>query len=65
MRSLALSQVSILASTTFHSDSQRPIPQVSVLPLGIRTRIVHPIFVGVSPLCYINWVISTSFFHWS
>ena len=42
-------RVSINASTTFHSVSNRPMTLVLVLPFGIRTIIVHPNSWGVSP----------------
>ena len=51
---LSLSQVSMIASTNFHNDSNRPIPRVSVLPLGISTSIFHPIYVIISPLFHMN-----------
>ena len=62
---ISLGQESIISSTTFHSNSNRLPPLVSVFPLGIRTKIVHPISLGISPGCHTNWVISTSFFHHS
>ena len=58
-----LRQVSMIASTTFHTNYTRPTPQASVLPLGIRTKILHTISVGISLLFHINWFISTSFCH--
>ena len=55
--------VSIIASTTFHSNFNMPISWVYVLSLEIITRIVHPRSLGISLRCHINWVISTSFYH--
>ena len=42
-RKLALGRVSMSSSTTFHSDSNRPIPRVSMFSLDIRNRIIHPV----------------------
>ena len=39
---VVLRQVSIRASTTFQRVSSSPMPQVSVFPLGMRTKIVYP-----------------------
>ena len=53
----------MIASTTFQSYSNRPIPLVYMFPLGISTSTVHPRSNGIYPCCHMNWVISTSFCH--
>ena len=63
-QTLAFRRVSMIDSTTFQIYSNRPIPRVSVLPLGIRNSIFHPSSHGIYPCCHMNWVISTSFCHW-
>ena len=42
-QTLDLSSVSMIDSTTLHSNSNSPIPWVYMPPLGIMTRIVHNI----------------------
>ena len=64
-QTLAFRRVSTTASTTLHSDSKRTTPMVSVFPLGISTRIVHLIYLGISLCCHMNWVIYTSICHHS
>ena len=49
---LYLIWVSMIASTTFHSVYSSPIPWMLVLPLGMRTKIVHPISAGIFPFCH-------------
>ena len=44
-----LRQVLMIASTTFRSDYNRPIPRVSMFSLVIRTRIFHLISLRISP----------------
>ena len=58
---ISLRRVLMICSTTFHSNSNRPMTQVSVFPLGIRTRIVHPSSLGIPPWWHMNWVFSTRF----
>ena len=60
---LSLRRVSMIASTNFRRYFNRPTPLVSMFHLGIRTRIIHPIPLGIYPCCHMNWVISTSFNH--
>ena len=62
---ISLRQVSMIASTTFHTNYTRPTPQASVLPLGVRTRIIYPISDGISLCLHMNWVIYNSFCHQS
>ena len=64
-RTLDLRLLSIIASTTFHINPNRPIPWMSVFPFGIRTRIFHPSSLGISLCLHINWVISTRLCHLS
>ena len=60
---LAWRQVLISASTTFYSVSNRPIPLVLVVSFGIRTRIVHPNYWGISPVCHMCYTRSTRNIH--
>ena len=60
---LALSQVSMIASTTFDRVSSKPIPRVLMFPFGMITIIVQPRSVGISPFCHMYCVRSTSFIH--
>ena len=53
---LDLRRVSMIAFTTFHSDSRRLIPRLSVLYLVMRTKILHPSSVGIYLCCHIYCV---------
>ena len=53
--------VSIMASITFQRTSKSPIPQVYVLPLGMRIKTVHPRSARIFPRYHMNWTSSTSF----
>ena len=53
----------MVASTTFHSFYIRSITQVLVLPLGVRTNIIHPSSVRISPFCNTYYVSPTRFCH--
>ena len=44
--------VSMSASTTFQRVSRSPIPQVSVEPLGIRAKMFHTNYWGISPMLH-------------
>ena len=55
----------MIASPTFHIDSNIQIPPVSVFPSGISTRIVHTSSIRISPLFHFNWVVFTIFCHCS
>ena len=50
----------MMASTTFQSVSRRTITQVSVFPLEVNTRMVHPNYRGISLVIHIYWTMSTS-----
>ena len=43
----------IMASTTIQSIYRRPIPRVSVFPLGINNRMVNPNSYGISQVLHI------------
>ena len=64
-RTLKLRQVLVIASTTFHRDSIRPIPWMTAFSFIIRTMITHPSYPGISLCFHMNWKVSTSFFHHS
>ena len=46
---LDLRRVSMITYNTFHRYSNRPTPLFSVLPLEIRTSIIHPIYLNIYP----------------
>ena len=58
---LAPSRVLMMASTNFHSASRRLITRVSMFPLGINTRIVHPNYYGIYLVLHMYWTMSRSY----
>ena len=60
---LAHRRVSMSASTTFHRVSSRPMPRLYVIPVGMRTKTVHPNSCGISPVCHMCWTMSTRHIH--
>ena len=62
---LACRQVYMSASTTFHRVSSSTMSRVSVAPLGMRTKTVHPTYCGISPVRHMCWTMSTRHIHHS
>ena len=62
-RTLSLRRVSMIASITFHRNYNRPIPRVYIFSFVIRTRILHPSSLGISPGCHMSWLVSNIFCH--
>ena len=62
-----LIRVSMMYSTTFHSTSSIPIPQVYGLPLGRRTKMVQIIYVRYrweSPVNYPVFTVVMVIYHY-
>ena len=60
-----LTQVSMMASMTFHSTLISQIPQVSVFTFGINTKIFQLIYVGRVMCSHMYCTSTTSFSQWA
>ena len=60
---LVRKRVLMMASMTCHSIYRRFIPQISMFPLGINARMVHPNSHGIYPVLHIYWTMSMICIH--